>query len=152
MTPYEFLEKVIQTAPGIIYVYDIINNKNIYSNTDAVKQIGYTDEELRALGSNLFEAIYDQDEIEQSKIRNSNILKCGDGDVLKVKFRIKTKSGEYKIYQGVETPFERDKNTNLPIKKIGTVIDITDQIRAEELKTGINDLKEQVSQLIKSKK
>lgn len=52
-----FIQSVIEAIPGITYIYDLQENRNIYTNSQVSKILGYSSAEIKLLGSALFPTI-----------------------------------------------------------------------------------------------
>jgi PAS domain-containing protein len=48
-----FIQQIAETTPGILYVYDLIEQGNIYVNQQVTNLLGYTPEQVQAMGVNL---------------------------------------------------------------------------------------------------
>lgn len=46
----QFIERIADTTPGILYVYDLIERQNIYTNSQVTKLLGYTRQEIQDMG------------------------------------------------------------------------------------------------------
>ena len=46
-----FIEQALTTSPAIVYVYDLKQNRNIYSNIEIAHILGYSPAEIAAMGS-----------------------------------------------------------------------------------------------------
>ncbi|MBI2721057.1 MAG: hypothetical protein HYX39_02665, partial [Bacteroidetes bacterium] len=52
-----FIEKITNTSPGIIYVYDVLNNKEVYANKATTEFLGYSLSDITALGNSFVETL-----------------------------------------------------------------------------------------------
>jgi len=53
-----FNERILSTSPEIIYVNDIIKQQNIFTNKSIYNQLGYTSNEIKEMGNQMFETIF----------------------------------------------------------------------------------------------
>jgi PAS domain S-box-containing protein len=136
-----FIETITNTSPGIIYVYDIISNKEVYANKSVTEFLGYTDKELKDLGSDFITTLIHPDDIATITENDSSFNSVKDGEIRSVKYRIKNKQGEYRWMRAYETPFRRDREGNI-IEKIGIAIDVHEQ------KKTADDLKQREQELL----
>jgi PAS domain S-box-containing protein len=58
-----FNERITSTLPYIIYVFDIVERRNIYSNQQMLHFLGYTPQEIRALGSDFLPKLLHPDDL-----------------------------------------------------------------------------------------
>lgn len=114
-----FIERIANTTPGSLYVYDLQNEQIIYSNN-------FTD-------TNSSGELHPDDAL-IIKADQIAFSKADDGEIRTIEFRIKQKNGTYKWSRGYRSIFKRNAD-GVPTQIIGITIDIDDQIRkAEELK------------------
>jgi len=59
-----FINKVTTSSPNIIFVYNPINKKNVYSNRNIYTELGYTAEQIEEFGEGIFKKILHEDDIE----------------------------------------------------------------------------------------
>ncbi len=44
-----FIERIAATTPGILYVYDIVERRSVFSNREIIAVLGYKPEEIHEL-------------------------------------------------------------------------------------------------------
>ncbi len=59
----QFIQKIAGAIPGIIYIYDVSENCNIYTNDRTSKILSYTPEKIKQLGTKLFATIMHPDDL-----------------------------------------------------------------------------------------
>ncbi|HVG40769.1 MAG TPA: PAS domain-containing protein, partial [Chitinophagaceae bacterium] len=127
------IEKINNTIPGAVYVFDVANTKGIYSNNKLGSIIGYTQDELNILGDNALAKLLHPDD-QQETLKNLTLIRgAEDGAISTYKYRIRNKKGEYKWVRNYESIFRRDEQKNV-IETIGITLDIDkEQHLANEL-------------------
>jgi len=55
------LERIVDTEPGTVYIYDVISQKNVYVNRHWLTAFGYSPEETRAMGAELTQLVHPDD-------------------------------------------------------------------------------------------
>ena len=129
-----FIETITNTSPGIIYVYDIVQNREVYANKSVTEFLGYTEEELKNLGSDFVQTLIHPEDVEVISANDNSFSEVRDGEIRSVKYRIRNKAGEYRWMRAYETPFRRDREGKI-VEKIGIAIDVHEQKKtADELK------------------
>jgi len=129
-----FIETITNTSPGIIYVFDVVNNKEVYANRSVVEFLGYTQIELTDIGSDFIERMIHPEDVPLIRQNDASFHTVGDGEIRSVKYRIRNKRGEYRWMRTYETVFRRDHRGRV-LEKIGIAIDVHEQkITADELK------------------
>ncbi|MGE0087709.1 MAG: ATP-binding protein [Desulfococcaceae bacterium] len=126
-----FIRRVIDTAPGIVYIYDISENRSIYSNSGISRLLGYSQETVRELGKRLFPQILHPDDFQQLADHHHNLLNARDGDILDTEYRMKHADGDWRTLHSCDVPFLRD-DKGAVLQIAGTAIDITARRQAEE--------------------
>ena len=122
------IQTITDTLPVIIYIYDIIENKTLYLNSQIYESLGYSIEQIQAMKQNnsLVENIlHSEDALSETKLleRWSSVEDC---EILQTEMRIKTAQGLWRNFQCKETLFLRNPD-GLPQQILGMAIDITEQ-------------------------
>ena len=129
-----FVEKINNSSPGAVYVFDIINMKRIYSNAKAAGVFGYTQNELNELSLNADYKLIHPDDIEVFQKHLEDITHAAPKEIISYKYRIKDKSGQYKWLRHYESVFRRTPDGKV-LEVIGMAIDVDKEKRtAEQLK------------------
>ncbi len=126
-----FTQKVLNTAPNLIYIYDLEQKRNIYASTGLNAILGYTTEEFIGMGDEVFDKLLHPDDKDKLAKHLNRFYKANDGDVLEIEIRFKHKNGEYRILKSHESIFLRD-NFNKVRQLVGTAVDITELKQKEE--------------------
>ncbi len=122
-----FIERIANTTPGSLYVYDLQNEQIIYSNNFTTS---VSNSDLHPEDALLIKA-------DQLAFANAN-----DGEIRTIEFRIKQHDGQYKWSRGYRSVFKRNAD-GIPTQIIGITIDIDERMRkAEELKKREQQLNE----------
>jgi PAS domain S-box-containing protein len=141
-----FIEKINNTSPGIIYVFDLLDQREIYSNNKVGTLLGYDNEELHQMGTNvLSKLMHPEDQVAAQEYLES-LRNAKDGEILSFRYRLKDKFGEYRWMRCYETIFRR--NTKGTAKEIiGIALDVDREKRtADELKKQEAQLKESLQE------
>ena len=122
-----FLEAVVNTAPSFIYIYDVIENSNVYSNHALTKMLGYTPQELKAFGENAIPALIHPDDVQQVC---DNIAMLDDPDYDNTQnwylvYRIKHKDGSWRWLQDQGCIFNRTEDGRAR-EILGAMVDVTE--------------------------
>lgn len=126
-----FLEQILEVTPNIVYVYDILEHRNIYANHEAFELLGYTPEQFQAMGSEIFAMILHPDDAERVAAHHARFSSAKDGDVYTIEYRMKHSNGEWRWLLSWDVPFSRTDSGE--VKQIlGSTEDITDRKRMEE--------------------
>lgn len=118
-----FTEKVNNTLPGVVYVYDLLEKKEVYSTNKREELIGYTREEINSFGSNMFAVLLHPEDLENRLEYLQSLSSANDGEVRSMEYRLKNKRGGYHWHRVYETIFKRTEE-GLPHQIIGMSLDI----------------------------
>ena len=128
-----FNQALLDISPELIYVYDIIERKNIYSNSGITKILGYSILDIQAMGDHFLSDLMHLDDF---KVYIENIIplyqKTGDGELIEHQYRMKHKDGRWVWLHSKELIFLR-QHDGKPKQIFGLTADISEQkIREEE--------------------
>ncbi|CEJ44316.1 hybrid sensor histidine kinase/response regulator [Umezakia ovalisporum] len=127
----QFIEGITDTIPGVLYVYDLIARRNVYTNSQVSKLLGYTCSQIQNMGTEFISSlIHPEDQVGLAghwQLINS----CEDGDILDFEYRIKHANGEWLWFCSRDTVFNRNVE-GTPRQIVGTAFDITERKRVEE--------------------
>ena len=142
-----FNQTLVDTSPDLIYVYDIIDRKNIYSNQGIQKILGYSIKEIQTMGENLLpELIHPDDFNNYLKEIIPRYQTIKDGEILEHEYRMKHKNGNWCWLNSKESVFMRLDN-GTPKQIFGLTSDITNRkISEKELEKYRDHLEEIVKE------
>ncbi|NJO78866.1 MAG: PAS domain-containing protein [Cyanobacteria bacterium RM1_2_2] len=126
----QFIQKVADATPGILYVHDLIEQCNIYANREVGAVLGYTPTEIQAMGSKfLIERLHPDDQATaQSYFSQFDTL--ADGVKVGWEYRFRHADGSWRWLYSQDTLFARTA-AGKPRLILGTVIDITERKQTE---------------------
>ncbi|MCT7949984.1 PAS domain S-box protein [Ancylothrix sp. C2] len=126
-----FIEKITDTNPAILYVYDLVEKKNIYINSFVIQSLGYSPQEIQEMGENLLKNLLHPDDYAQQKAWYKPEISIRNGDIFSIEFRMRHKSGEWRYFQANETLFNRTPEGK-PKQILGCASDITERVRVQD--------------------
>ena len=121
-----FIDKVVNSAPIFVYIFDLETQQNVYCNNAIFNLLGYTPEEIKACGNLLTEFLmFHVDDLEKIQAHFARLTELPDGETREIDCRVKHKNGEYRIFRSHDTPFVRNAQ-NKVTQILGTAVDITE--------------------------
>jgi PAS domain S-box-containing protein len=102
------IEKINNTLPGALYIFDLKQFKNIYTNQTLETVIGYTQQELNNLGEEAVRQLLHPQDQEVYWQHRQRCYTAKDGEILSYKYRVRTKNGAYRWIRNFESVFKRD--------------------------------------------
>ena len=118
-----FATQLSESNPGIIYIFDLKTRSNTYLNSSVKRVLGYTPEEVVAMGSNLIRALIHPEDAEALKHYYCQFESQGD-DTIEAEVRVRAKSGAWKWLALRSVVFSRDERGR-PEQMLGLATNIT---------------------------
>lgn len=125
------IEKVNQTVPGAIYVFDLDQFRGIYSNNKLGEIIGYEHDELNELAERSIATLLHPEDQSGLTSHLEELRKAKDGEIRSFKYRIKDRNGTYRWLSNHESVFKRDENGRV-VQTIGITLDIDQEQKVSE--------------------
>jgi diguanylate cyclase (GGDEF)-like protein/PAS domain S-box-containing protein len=118
----EMFEKVAHLSPNVMYLFDLVEKKNVWANRQFIELLGYVPS---SVGAELVERVFHPDDAKHAGLHFARMEKLRDDEVARLVFRARAADGTYRWFSARETIFERDPD-GTPTKSLGIANDITD--------------------------
>lgn len=125
-----FTQRLAETTPNVLFLFDLIERRNVYANDRSVDVIGYTPQEIEQMGEGFIRNTMHPEDIASLPALGKEYSSRQDGEVFEHVFRMKHKNGSYRWVQRTATIFSRTPE-GLPRQILGSVTDITGLKEAE---------------------
>jgi PAS domain S-box-containing protein len=125
-----FTDKIINTAPNLVYIYDLIKKRNVFSNDGIRKLLGFSVNEIQKMGEKLFPELMHSDDVGKVTEHHERLKKSTEGDVFEIDYRVKDSQGRYRTLRSWDTVFKRGEDNKVQ-QIIGLAVDATKQVLAE---------------------
>ena len=102
-----FLSRILDTSPNLIYIYDLIERRNVYVNREITELLGYTAEEISGFGSTLFEHIMHPDDAERVAQHHARFAMSNAAES-EIEYRMQHADGEWRWLRSRDVAFARD--------------------------------------------
>ncbi len=136
------VRRILDTTPNLIYIYDLLERRNVYANREVTDFLGYTAEQIRTMGSSLFERILHPDDIARVAAHHARCVAAGDDEVLEIEYRMRHATGEWRWLHSRDTVFSRSADGSVR-QILGATVDMTEQKRHDAER---RDLEAQLAQ------
>lgn len=126
----QFIQRITDTIPNILYIYDVEEKQNIYCNQTITNILGYSLLEIQAMGESMLQTIVHPDDFMKVKDHHDHVRDRKSEDLFFIEYRMRDVHGKWKWFYSQETVFLR--NSNGAVKQIiGAASDITELKEAE---------------------
>jgi len=130
-TSLKLLERVAAAVPLMLYIYDLVEHRNVYENRSMAAEWGYSQEEVDRGGEAFFSSIiHDDDRGRVLGEREERFANLKDGDCAETDCRVRRGDGEWRWIHLREVVFARAPD-GTPRQILGTMQDVTQQKNAE---------------------
>ncbi|MEH2024651.1 hybrid sensor histidine kinase/response regulator [Nostoc sp.] len=123
-------QQIAGTLPGIIYIYDLIQQQNAYVNYEIAQSWGYTPAEIQAMGKELFSQLLHPEDLARLPSYFEKFNSVRQGEVLSFEYRIRHANGEWRWFCSYDTIHSRTAD-GLPEYLLGIAFDITERRHIE---------------------
>lgn len=121
-----FSNKLIAASPAITFLFDIVNNKEIFVSGKVKEVMGYTTEELTEMGQNVLLQLMHPDDIAVVARHLEELVTANKNSVKQVEYRFLHKNGNYRWLRTYYVIFRRDE-LGLPAELLGKTFEITSE-------------------------
>jgi PAS domain S-box-containing protein len=126
-----FIERMADTMPCVLFVYDLIERRNVYVNRRSALVIGYSAEEVIEMGESFLTKLMHPDDLASLVQLNQAYKDRPSGSVFENVFRLRHKNGEWRWVHRCATVLATTPDGQ-PRQLIGTATDITDLVTTHE--------------------
>ncbi|HEU0296379.1 MAG TPA: PAS domain S-box protein [Anaerolineales bacterium] len=125
------LQKILDTEPGTVYIFDLEERRNVYVNRHWLSAFGYTAEETQAMGDELSAMIFHPDDLPLIAEHHANWRQASEGEIRTIEYRVRSKTGQWRWLYSREAPFMRAES-GMVRQILGIAHDVTEQIQMQE--------------------
>ncbi|MBF2008330.1 MAG: PAS domain S-box protein [Chlorogloeopsis fritschii C42_A2020_084] len=126
-----FLHRILETTPDIIYVYDLVEQRNIYINRQIWEILGYTSHQIQSMKETVLQSLIHPDDMPRVTEHFKEFLSLKEGEVIEIEYRMKHAHGGWRWLNSRETVFVKNAD-GLPVQILGAASDITKRKQADE--------------------
>jgi PAS domain S-box-containing protein len=120
----QFIQKIVDTTPNIIYIYGVNEASCIFVNRMTSELIGYSPDEINNLDVNTLKQMVHPSDFEHLVAVHRSLIGLSDVKVSEFECRVRHKNGQWRWLYCREAIFSRDAN-HKPDQIIGIAEDIT---------------------------
>jgi PAS domain S-box-containing protein len=124
-------QQITEALPGVLFVYDLIQQQNVYTNRQITDLLGYTSEQVQAMGANVIATLIHPNDLTRVLTYFETFRDAPDDAVLGIEYQAHHANGEWRWMYSQSVVFNRTAE-GLPHQILGVSIDITDRKHSEE--------------------
>ncbi|MEA5577067.1 diguanylate cyclase domain-containing protein [Anabaena sp. UHCC 0451] len=125
-----FIERITELTPNLLYIYDHIEQRNVYMNRCVAKILGYSAEAVQEMGANLYPTICHPDDLNLVYQKMQELYSLQDYECVEIEYRVKDAQGQWRWLYSRDMVFSRTADGSVR-QTLGTSQDITDRKQAE---------------------
>ena len=126
-----FTQQIADASPNILYVYDLIEQKNVYANASLTYILGYTTKELQAMGPQMLATLMHPEDLTKRPDYLQQVETGCEGEIFEIEYRMRHKNGSWRWLVSRDTVFAKTAEGQLK-QILGTATDITESKQAED--------------------
>jgi PAS domain S-box-containing protein len=125
-----WLQAITDANPNILYVYDLLEQRNIYINREVYTILGYTPAEVQNMGKAVIQTLMHPDDFALLPEYFKKFDTVQEGEIIEYDYRMQHKNGEWRWMFSRDVVFTRTSNGK-PKQILGSATDITDHKKAK---------------------
>ncbi len=126
-----FVNRITDATPNLLYIYDVITNRNIYVNPRITNLLGYSGEQIKLFGSQFFQSVLHPDDTRVFEKMQERFQHAGYRDIIESEYRMKNAQGEWRWFLSRDVIF-KETSAGRPQLILGIAQDITERKKADE--------------------
>jgi PAS domain S-box-containing protein len=124
------LRQALDLVPNFIHIFDLKENRNLYSNGRVESLLGYSPEEILTWGNTLSERVFDPAELVRVRDMLREVATLQDGETRVLEYSIRHRDGTLRWLRSTQAPYQRDADGKVR-SIIGVAEDITQRHEAD---------------------
>lgn len=125
-----FNERLADTSPNILYIYDIENQCNLYTNHKITDLLGYTPQEIYQMSDRLLLQLMHPEDFQNYQTHLAQLQAAGDRKIWEIEYRLRRSDGTWRWFSTREIAFKYNSEGKV-LQILGTSQDITERKQAE---------------------
>jgi len=126
-----FVQRIIETTPNLLYIYDLIEHRYLYANREVTEFLGYTPEEVKAMGASVLERLLHPEDSQLVAGHHARFAAADFNQVFDVQYRMQHANGQWRWLHNRDVLFAKTP-AGLGRQILGSVQDITEHRQLEQ--------------------
>ena len=94
----QFNQLLTDFLPGIIYVFDVIAEQNVYINSQAYDLLGYTIQDISKMGADFITQVMHPEDLARFPAHLEQLCSYGQGEIRNFEYRMRHRNGEWRWF------------------------------------------------------
>ncbi len=120
----QFAARITEASPDLIFIYDLVDQRNIYANSALTQILGFTPHEVQKMGEQLIPSLMHPDALLQENERLRQMRNAKDGEIYASEYRMRHRDQSWRWVYNRFIVFKRDPDGSVR-QVLGVVTDIT---------------------------
>ena len=129
--PLRFLQHVTRVVPTVLYIFDLHEGRNVWTNRSILGMLGYTEAELTRLGGLLLPTLMHPDDLARYEGHHEKLRRLKPEERTRFEYRMRHKDGTWRWLASEEMAYARDDSGEVRLI-VGSAHDVTDAKEREE--------------------
>ena len=125
------LKRIVETNPNIIYIHDLVENRNIYVNHAIFDVLAYHPEQVRAMGSDFFALLMHPADQPLMAKHQALFKDANENDVYEIEYRMKHRDGHWRWIRSRDVLFLKDVQGGA-LQILGSSEDVSERRAVED--------------------
>ncbi len=127
---HRFITEMTSVLPGVLYIFDLQEQRNVYVNRHTGTVLGYSPEEIHAFGDEFISTMVHHDDAPRVHQHFDDMKGLADGATAQLEYRFRHRDGSYRWFLSRDVVWQR--NAEGAVQQIlGVATDITERKQAE---------------------
>ena len=126
-----FIERILETTPNLLYIYDLIEHRYIYTNREVTEFLGYTPEELKGMGPSVLERLLHPEDAQRMAEHHARFATAEFNQVFEIDCRLQHANRQWRWLHGRDVLFAKTPE-GVGSQILGVVQDTTEYRHLED--------------------
>src|SRR5918998_5133226 len=128
LAPDAMLQRIAEAMPDILYVFDVLERRNLYANRRIEQVLGYPPEQVAAMGDDVMRTLVHPDDLPAVATHLERLGSLAEHELATIEYRMGHAGGGYRWLCSREVPFARTADGRVA-QVLGVATDVTERRR-----------------------
>ncbi|MDY6783509.1 MAG: PAS domain S-box protein [Cyanobacteriota bacterium] len=151
-----FIQQIADSTPSILYLYDLIEQRNVYCNREITSLLGYQPDEIQPMGALFLTTLVHPEDRDRVADYLRRFHGARDNEIFELEYRLRDVGGCWRWFLSRNTLFLK-RADGRPQQILGMLTDITAHKKTETILKRLNEtldrrVRERTAQLLESQR